>query len=85
MHFKKNKFQVELGNKIANKRKQKNYSQIEVALILGCSNMHISRIELGKAEPTLILLYKICSLLKCEITDLLPKVKNMNSDNFNCA
>ena len=43
--------QYNIGNYIANKRKQKNYTQEQLAELLGVSNKTISKWENGRCMP----------------------------------
>ena len=52
---------VEMGKRIAKRRKQLRIQQNELAEKIGISNNHLSSIECGKSTPSLDLLIKICN------------------------
>lgn len=54
----------ELGKRIARRRKQFGLKQNALAERLEISNNHMSCIETGKSQPSLVLLYQICKELK---------------------
>lgn len=55
---------TELGKRIAHRRKQFGMKQNTLAERLDISNNHMSSIETGKTQPSVILLYQICNELK---------------------
>lgn len=54
----------EFGKRIARRRKQFGLKQNALAERLDISNNHMSCIETGKSQPSLVLLYQICNELK---------------------
>lgn len=51
---------IQLGLKIGNKRREKNYTQGELAEKLSISNNHLSSLENGRSSPSFKLFKKIC-------------------------
>ena len=84
MNLEKTTFKIKLGKKISETRKLKSYTQNELAICLGVSRGLISKVELGINSPSFELLYKICTMLKCDIFDLLPKNTEIKPNDFNC-
>lgn len=58
----KDKRLVDIGNQIKILRKQKNFSQLKLAILLGISREHLSKVERGATPPSLNLLFDIISL-----------------------
>lgn len=54
---------IEMGKRIARRRKQLRIKQNHFAEEIGISNNHLSSIECGKSTPSLDLFIKICSQL----------------------
>ena len=82
MNLEKTNFKIKLGKKISDARKLKSYTQKELAVCLGISRSLISKIELGINTPSFELLYKICTMLKCDIFELLPKNTEIKPNDF---
>ena len=59
-----------MKNNIANIRKQKGLTQIQLAEMVGVNRFHISNIERGKSSPSLKLLIKIADALDVSLDDL---------------
>lgn len=57
-------------NRIAEIRKQKGYSQQELAKALNISVDYLNRVERGKREPSLKLAVRIAKMLDCSLNDL---------------
>lgn len=57
----------DLGKKIADRRKLLRFSQEELALIIEIDRGYLSRVENGKTNPTLDLIYRIQDVLEMEI------------------
>lgn len=55
---------IEMGKRIAHRRKQFGLKQNALAERLEISNNHMSCIETGRTQPSVTLLYKICNELK---------------------
>lgn len=63
--------QVKIGKFIAEKRKQKNMTQIEFAEKLGVTNKSVSRWENGKNMPDVSLFIPVCELLDITVNELI--------------
>lgn len=63
--------QIKIGKFIAEKRKQKNMTQIEFAEKLGVTNKSVSRWENGKNMPDVSLFIPICELLGITVNELI--------------
>ena len=58
-----------IGQRIKQARKNKGYSQIDLAEKLEISDVYISRIERGQAKVNLKRLTEICELLEISLTE----------------
>lgn len=70
---------TQLGMRIRALREAKNYTQEEVARMLGLSRQKLARIETGKNDITFIFLQKFSEIVGCsvhEITNFAPKTVN---------
>lgn len=63
--------QIEIGNFIAKKRKEKNFTQAELAVKLGVSNKTISKWETGKCMPDYNIIQSLCNQLEISISELM--------------
>ena len=64
---------MEIGNRIAQRRKALKLSQEQLAERAEISQTHISKIELGKDNPSIKLLKSIAKALGCQLyIDLIP-------------
>lgn len=64
---------MNIGEIIAKRRKESNFSQEQLAEAAEISQSYISRIELGKEKPSFELLERIAVALNCELfIDLVP-------------
>lgn len=59
-----------MNNKIAVIRKQKGFSQKQLADMVGIGNDWLCDIEKGKGTPSIQLLNKIAGTLKCKVSDI---------------
>ena len=59
-----------LGKRIREIRKNKNYTQSQLAELLEIDDKHLSRIELGKNMPNPSVLEKLSEVFEMEIKDL---------------
>lgn len=66
-----NFFYSRLGRLVSRYREKKNLSQESVAFICEVDRTYISRIEKGKANPTIKTLWKISLALKIKLWQLL--------------
>ncbi len=60
-----------LGARVQERRKALGMSQRELASLSKLHYNYISGIERGERNPTIIILWKICDVLGCELTDLM--------------
>lgn len=68
--------QMEIGNFIAKKRKEKNLTQAGLAEKLGVSNKTISKWETGKCMPDYNVIQKLCDELGVSISELMDAEEN---------
>ncbi len=61
---------VLLGRQIKKMRKSKGFSQIKLAVFLGVTREHLSKIERGAAYPSVKILFKIADILNIKFLDL---------------
>ena len=71
--------QIKIGKFIAQCRKEKGYTQAQLAELLGVSNKSISRWENGNTMPDISLYEPLCKALDIEVSELLYG-KRMNAD-----
>lgn len=67
-----------MKNRIAEIRKEKKMSQIELAKKLEVSRQTISSLENGRYNPSILLAFKIARLFECEIEDIFIYEENEN-------
>lgn len=60
-----------LGHHVRRRRHTLMRTQEQVALSARLSRAELSRIENGRAQPTVLMLYRIADALDCDIRDLL--------------
>lgn len=60
---------VKFGGNLRKLRLEKGYTQEQLANELGVEVSQISRIERGIINTSIIVLYRICSILDCEASD----------------
>ena len=70
---------VEMGRRIAQRRKSFQLKQKELAEKLGVSNNHLSGIELGKTSPSLEVFIRICTELDVTPDYLLEGTMHSNN------
>lgn len=61
----------QIGEKIAEKRKELEITQTELAERAGLSQAHISKIERGIGMPRIDILMKISEAFECDICELI--------------
>ena len=66
------------GQLIRKYRKQSPYSRIDLCRILNVSNSQLSAWEIGKAEPRLHTVLKLCGLLHIPLDELLYNIDSLN-------
>jgi len=72
--MKGNFFYNRLGEIIIDQRKKKSLSQEQLALLSDVNRTYLSKIEKGKANPSVKILSKIAKTLKIRVKDLLEGV-----------
>ena len=60
-----------LGERIRELRKERSFSQEKLAELAEIHVNHLRRIELGQANPTYLVLLRICSALDVPLAELL--------------
>lgn len=73
--------QIKIGKFIAEKRKDQNFTQKQLAMELGISDKTISKWENGDRMPDVTLILKLCEILQITVNELLVG-EPMDSDNF---
>ena len=64
-------FLKKLGNRIAQIRKQKNLTQVDLAEIAGMDDSSIRRIESGRNNSSIIILIRLAEAMKVPLNELL--------------
>lgn len=76
--------QIKIGRFIANRRKLKNLTQMQLAEKLGISDRAVSKWETGKSLPDSSIMLELCSILEITVNDLLTgevvTVENYNKE-----
>ena len=72
--------QIKIGRFIAEERKRKNYTQRELADILGISDKTISKWERGNGFPETSLLLPLCNELEISVNELLSGQRLAEAD-----
>ena len=74
--------QVKIGRFIAERRKEANLTQMQLAEKLNITNRAVSKWETGKAMPDTSLMLDLCNVLKISVNDLLSgEVVSMETYN----
>lgn len=74
--------QVKIGRFVAEKRKEQNLTQMQLAEKLGITDRAVSKWETGKSLPDASIMLELCGLLKITVNDLLSgEVVSMNNYN----
>ena len=68
-HIKKH---YKLGRQIQKLRKEKGYTQEELAEKLHISLSYVGKIEIGERKPNLKMLYKIAKKIGVKVNELIP-------------
>lgn len=74
--------QVKIGKFIAEKRKENNLTQMQLAEILSVTDRAVSKWETGKSLPDSSIMIELCSILKISVNDLLSG-EIVNVENYN--
>ena len=72
--------QVKIGRFIAECRKKKNLTQMQLAEDLGITDRAVSKWETGKAMPDTSIMLELCGILKITVNELLNGEK-INMEN----
>ncbi|MBE5741699.1 MAG: helix-turn-helix transcriptional regulator [Clostridiales bacterium] len=77
--------QIKVGKFIAERRKQNNLTQMQLAEKLGVSDRAVSKWENGKSLPDSSIMIELCEILKISVTELLKgeKLSMENSEKNN--
>lgn len=62
-----------VGENIKNRRKALGMSQCQLADKLGVSDKTVSSWEINRTEPSMVMLEKMCEVLRCKKTDIIGK------------
>ncbi len=73
--------QMQIGNYIAKKRKEKNMTQARLAEVLGVSNKTISKWETGKCMPDYSIMGQLCTELDITLPELMDGTDITDSTN----
>ena len=74
--------QVKIGKFIAQCRKSRNLTQMQLAEKLGITDRAVSKWETGKAMPDTSIMLELCDVLKIHVNDLLcGEVVTMENTN----
>ncbi len=79
---------LKIGQRIKAARLEKNYSQADLGALVGCSNNHMSHIEIGQTKVSLPLLLKLSLVLEKDFDYFLldtPYVKSNSIINSEIA
>ena len=74
--------QVKIGKFIANSRKNKNLTQMQLAEKLNITDRAISKWENGKGMPDSSIMLELCNELDISVNELLSGEK-INQENYN--
>ena len=74
--------QVKIGRFIAERRKQENLTQMQLAEKLNITDRAVSKWETGKAMPDSSIMLELCSVLKITVNDLLSG-EVVSMENYN--
>ena len=72
--------QMKIGKFIAQKRKEQNITQAQLAEMLSITDRAVSKWETGRAMPDSSIMVKLCEILKISVTDLLVG-ESLNTEN----
>ena len=74
--------QIKIGKFIAERRKQVNLTQIQLAEKLNITDRAISKWETGRAMPDTSIMLELCEILKINVNDLLSG-EVVTMENYN--
>ena len=75
---------VKIGQRIKTARLEKGFSQAELGALLGCSNNHMSHVEVGQTKVSLSMLVRLAAILEKDFEYFLldsPYIKNSSIIN----
>ena len=61
---------IAVGERISSLRKQKGLTQLRLALLCETTQSYISDLEVGRRNPSLVILKRIANALNCSLSDL---------------
>lgn len=67
---KEEEFILRLGERIAEVRKAKGYTQVSFSEKSGMHRTALAKIENGRVNPTIVILYRIAEILEIELYEL---------------
>ena len=65
-----NIFKIKLGKRIKTLREQKGYTQLELGALIGKDFQAISRIELGRVNPSAYIVHQIARALRVSMNEI---------------
>ncbi len=74
--------QVKIGKFIANRRKENNLTQMQLAEMLNVTDRAVSKWETGKSMPDSSIMIELCNVLKITVNDLLSG-EIIQMENYN--
>ena len=73
---------TQLGKRICYLRKQKNMSQLDLAIESDINKNYMSDLERGKRNPTLNVLSRISKALDCDLSTLLMGIQDYSLEDI---
>ncbi len=61
---------IAVGKRVSSLRKQKGLTQLRLALLCETTQSYISDLEVGRRNPSLVILKRIADALNCSLSDL---------------
>lgn len=75
---------ISIGNRIKNRRKELNLTQIDIKRECGISSGALSEMENGNRTPSVITFYSLCQALNCSIDWLVTGI-SPNTEPYNIS
>lgn len=75
------RFLRNLGQIIRQARRQKNLTQEDLGELAGVNGKYLGEVELGKANPTVLFLMKVSSILALEMGDLFLRCQGLREED----
>ena len=66
---------VKIGQRIRAARLEKGYSQADLGALVGCSNNHMSHVEVGQTKVSLAMLLKLAFVLEKNFDYCIPHMQ----------